>query len=95
MPIPQQISDSTSVSWGQDSMNILQAAAAGIAQGIVGGDGNEFQKGMQQVINELKFPDVGEDTVRSIKQQPASNSCIVLLFKPFLQLVSILLWYIW
>ena len=74
LPIPQQITDSTSVTWGEDSMNIMQLAAAGIAQGIVGGDGNEFQKGMQQVINELKFPDVGEDTVRSIKTALAGKA---------------------
>tara|TARA_B100000427_G_scaffold68371_1_gene54752 strand:+ start:53 stop:1219 length:1167 start_codon:yes stop_codon:yes gene_type:complete len=74
LPIPQQINDSTSVTWGEDSMNIMQLAAAGIAQGIVGGDGNEFQKGMQQVINELKFPDVGEDTVRSIKTALAGKA---------------------
>ena len=74
LPIPQQINDSTSVTWGEDSMNIMQLAAAGIAQGIVKGDGNEFQKGMQQVINELKFPDVGEDTVRSIKTALAGKA---------------------
>ena len=74
LPIPQQINDSTSVTWGEDSMNIMQLAAAGIAQGVVGGDGNEFVKGMQRVINELKFPDVSEDTVRSIKTSLAGKA---------------------
>ena len=68
LPIPQQISDSTSVSWGQDSMNILQAAAAGIAQGVTESKGpGDFASKMQTVMNSLKFDGVGEDTVRSIK----------------------------
>ena len=68
LPIPQQISDSTSVSWGQDSMNILQAAAAGIAQGITDSTGpGDFASKMQTVMNSLDFKGVSEDTVRSIK----------------------------
>ena len=68
LPIPQQISDSTSVSWGEDSMNIMQAAAAGIAQGITESKGpGDFATKMQGVMNSLDFKGVSEDTVRSIK----------------------------
>ena len=75
LPIPQQISDSTSVSWGQDSMNILQAAAAGIAQGITDSKGpGDFASKMQTVMNSLDFTGVSEDTVRSIKTALAGKA---------------------
>ena len=75
LPIPQQISDSTSVSWGQDSMNILQAAAAGIAQGITDSKGpGDFANKMQTVMNSLDFTGVSEDTVRSIKTALAGKA---------------------
>ena len=75
LPIPQQISDSTSVSWGQDSMSILQAAAAGIAQGITDSKGpGDFASKMQTVMNSLDFTGVSEDTVRSIKTALAGKA---------------------
>ena len=75
LPIPQQISDSTSVSWGQDSMSILQAAAAGFAQGITDSKGpGDFASKMQTVMNSLDFTGVSEDTVRSIKTALAGKA---------------------
>ena len=40
LPIPENIQDSNSVNWGDDSLNGLAARAIGSAAGVIGDDGN-------------------------------------------------------
>jgi len=74
LPIPQQISDSTSVTWGEDSMNIMQAAAAGLASGVVEQGPIEFAKTLSDIAQNLELPNVSEDTVRAIKKSLAGSA---------------------
>ena len=74
LPIPQQITDSTSVTWGEDSMNIMQAAAAGLASGIVEDGPGQFAKNMSDIVQNLELPNVSEDTVRAIKKSLAGTA---------------------
>ena len=74
LPIPQQISDSTSVTWGEDSMNIMQAAAAGLASGIVEDGPIEFAKNLSDIAQNLELPNVSDDTVRAIKKSLAGEA---------------------
>jgi len=75
LPIPQQINDSTSVTWGEDTMNIMQAAAAGMASGIVENGPGEFAKNMSELAQNLDLgTEVSEDTVRAIKKSLAGQA---------------------
>lgn len=38
LPIPQNVSDSNSVTWGEDTLNPLEAAGLGFASGVIEGD---------------------------------------------------------
>ncbi len=74
LPIPQQITDSTSVTWGEDSMNIMQAAAAGLASGIVEQGPIEFANTLSDIAQNLELPNVSDDTVRAIKKSLAGEA---------------------
>ena len=38
LPIPQEVNDSNSVTWGEDSLNILELAALAVAQNAMAGN---------------------------------------------------------
>ena len=44
LPIPQEVNDSNSVSWGEDSLNIFQLAGLAAAQRIMTRPGESFQE---------------------------------------------------
>ena len=73
LPIPQQITDSTSVTWGEDSMNIMQAAAAGLATQAIE-DPAALVKALPEIAQNLKLDGVSEDTVRAIKKSLAGQA---------------------
>ena len=73
LPIPQQVNDATSVTWGEDTMNILQAAAAGLAQGVTE-KGVKFAASIKDVAGDLDLEGVSEDTVRAIRTSLAGGA---------------------
>ena len=73
LPIPQQITDSTSVTWGEDSMNIMQAAAAGLASAAIENPG-AVAKALPEIAQNLELDGVSEDTVRAIKKSLAGQA---------------------
>ena len=73
LPIPQQISDSTSVTWGEDSMNIMQAAAAGLASAAIENPIG-VAKALPEIAQNLELDGVSEDTVRAIKKSLAGQA---------------------
>ena len=73
LPIPQQVNDATSVTWGEDTMNILQAAAAGLAQGVTE-KGVKFAATVGEVAGDLNLDGVSEDTVRAIRTSLAGGA---------------------
>ena len=73
LPIPQQITDSTSVTWGEDSMNIMQAAAAGLASAAIENPG-AVAKALPEIAQNLELEGVSEDTVRAIKKSLAGQA---------------------
>ena len=80
LPIPQQVSDSTSVTWGEDTMNILQAAGAAVAQlaveeGPLKAVGMTVQGAISAVAGNLDLgKDVSEDTIRAIRTSLAGGA---------------------
>ena len=75
LPIPQQVADSNSVTWGEDTMNIMQAALAGAASSVISGD---FGTLAQAVAQDLNFSDIGEDTAQGIKNAISGKALDVL-----------------
>ena len=73
LPIPQQVNDATSVTWGEDTMNILQAAAAGLAQGVTE-NGIGFAASIKEVAGNLNLDGVSEDTIRAIRTSLAGGA---------------------
>ena len=75
LPIPQQVADSNSVTWGEDTMNIMQAALAGAASAVISGD---FGTLAQSVAQDLDLSDISEDTAQGIKNAISGKALDVL-----------------
>ena len=58
LPIPQDVNDSNTVTWGDDTMNIFMLAGLSIAQGAF--EPGDFQKKKNQLINTLLL---GKDAI--------------------------------
>ena len=73
LPIPQQINDSNAVSWGEDSMNIMEmaafTAATSVASGGVEGLGERFEEARTAMLDgDLKttFPGLTDDVRKGL-----------------------------
>ena len=73
LPIPQQINDSNAVSWGEDSLNVLEAAAFNVAsnaaQGGIEGLGERFESARQAIFEgntNTTFPGLTDDVRRGL-----------------------------
>ena len=75
LPIPQQVADSNSVTWGEDTMNIMQAALAGAASAVISGD---FGTLAQSVAQDLDLSGISEDTAQGIKNAISGKALDVL-----------------
>ena len=73
LPIPQQINDSNAVSWGEDSLNVLEAAAFNVAsdaaQGGIGGLAEKFESARSAILEgdtNTTFPGLTDDVRRGL-----------------------------
>ena len=73
LPIPQQINDSNAVSWGEDSMNIMEmaafTAATSVASGGIDGLGERFEEARTALLDgDLKttFPGLTDDVRKGL-----------------------------
>jgi hypothetical protein len=72
LPIPQNITDSTSVTWGEDTINPLTAAGVGVAAEVLK---NPAEAG-QKTISALKgvFTNLDQNTLTSLNQYVAAQA---------------------
>ena len=73
LPIPQQINDSNAVSWGEDTMNIMEMAALTVAQqavtGGLAGAADKFESARKQILEgdtATTFPGLTDDVRRGL-----------------------------
>ena len=73
LPIPQQINDSNAVSWGEDSLNVLEAAAFNVAsnaaQGGIGGLAEKFESARSAILEgdtNTTFPGLTDDVRKGL-----------------------------
>ena len=71
LPIPQELNDSNSVTWGDDTMNALELAGLAIAQnfmenGAVQGI-QDSQTAIRAMLSGLQLPDIGSQTTNAIR----------------------------
>ena len=73
LPIPQQINDSNAVSWGEDTLNIMEAAAfnaaSSAAQGGIEGIGERFESARQAIFEgdtNTTFPGLTDDVRKGL-----------------------------
>ena len=57
LPIPQELNDSNSVTWGEDSLNIFQLAGLAAANNVMRNPGNSFQKVSEILQKGIDFGD--------------------------------------
>jgi len=65
LPIPQQVTDSISVDYAQDTMNPLQAAGLAAASGLVGDPGDTLNTAMQ-MMQTAAGASIGPDTKKML-----------------------------
>ena len=68
LPIPQDVNDSNTVTWGDDSMNILQLAGLALAQQAIERPGETFDQAKNLLTGDLvkSFGGIEEDTKSAI-----------------------------
>ena len=80
LPIPQQINDSNSVTWGEDSMNVLQAAGAAVAQSLINDPGktisDTYKLARAAMISGIDFESmgIGPDTATAVQAALAGRA---------------------
>ncbi len=80
LPIPQQINDSNSVTWGEDTFNVLQAASAAVAQAMINEGVGSVKKAWElsraAVISGIDFKDmgIGPDTANAVQTALAGRA---------------------
>ena len=61
LPIPQELNDSNSVTWGEDSLNIFQLAGLA-ANNVMRNPGNSFQKVSEILQKGIELPGLDDNT---------------------------------
>ena len=67
LPIPQEVSDSTTVTWGEDQMNIFQLAGITAASQFQADAGGTFQQALDFIQKGIKFDGFDEGTQNAIR----------------------------
>ena len=72
LPIPQDITDSNSVTWGEDRMNVLELAALNVAQSAMGGDIGEgvvqtAEAAVTMLNTGVEIPGLTSDTQAAVR----------------------------
>ena len=66
LPIPQEVNDSNSVTWGEDSLNIFQLAGLAAAQNVMKNPGRSFQAVADVLQKGIPLPELDEDTKNAV-----------------------------
>lgn len=66
LPIPQEVNDANSVTWGEDSLNIFQLAGLAAAQRIMTNPGESFQQVSQLLQQGIPLPSLDDDTKNAV-----------------------------
>ena len=66
LPIPQEVNDSNSVTWGEDSLNIFQLAGLAAAQNIMKEPGRSFQAVAEVLQKGIPLPELDENTKNAV-----------------------------
>ena len=75
LPIPQEINDSNSVTWGEDSLNIFQLAGLAAANQIMKRPGESFQALSAALQNGIPLPELDNGTKNAVL---AGLSCVAI-----------------
>ena len=66
LPIPQEVNDSNSVTWGEDSLNIFQLAGLAAAQNLIKEPGRSFQAVAEVLQKGIPLPELDENTKNAV-----------------------------
>ena len=66
LPIPQEVNDANSVTWGEDSLNIFQLAGLAAAQRIMTNPGESFQEVSQLLQKGVDLPNVDDNVKNAV-----------------------------
>ena len=66
LPIPQELNDSNSVTWGEDSLNIFQLAGLAAANQIMRRPGESFQAISAALQKGIPLPELDNDTKNAV-----------------------------
>ena len=68
LPIPQEVNDSNSVTWGEDKVNALELAALSVASSAMGGGIGEMAGAAVEALNSgVNIPGLGPDTQDAVR----------------------------
>ena len=68
LPIPQEVNDSNSVTWGEDKVNALELAALSVASSAMSGGIGEMAETAVQLLNSgVNIPGLGSDTQDAVR----------------------------
>ena len=67
LPIPQEVSDSNTVTWGEDQMNIFQLAGITAASRALDDASGTFQQALDFIQKGIKFDGFDEGTQNAIR----------------------------
>ena len=68
LPIPQEVNDSNSVTWGEDKVNALELAALSVASSAMsGGIGDMAEAAVQALNSGVNIPGLGSDTQDAVR----------------------------
>ena len=66
LPIPQELNDANSVTWGEDSLNIFQLAGLAAANNVMRNPGNSFQKVSEILQKGIELPGLDDNTKNAV-----------------------------
>ena len=79
LPIPQEINDSNSVTWGEDKVNALELAALSVASSAMGGGIGEMAGAAVEALNSgVNIPGLGPDTQDAVRAAISGKALNVL-----------------
>ena len=68
LPIPQEVNDSNSVTWGEDKVNALELAALSVASSaMAGGIGEMAEVAVEALNTGVSIPGLGSDTQDAVR----------------------------
>ena len=68
LPIPQEVNDSNSVTWGEDKVNALELAALSVASSAMGGGIGDMAGAAVEALNSgVNIPGLGPDTQDAVR----------------------------